>query len=370
SVVFTYRTATEVHVATGDGTGAWQTATVAALGEGADGPGGTGVAVDGSGGIVAAWYDPAAKGVSAALSSDGQTFTPIDLGLTEGAKDPAVATTADGSARFIAWYDSEPQDLVLGRYGQVGDLAIGVPSPTPTAAGGASAPPPTQECTPVQGGKVTVVAEGLAFTDGSCIDAPAGEPFTIVFDNRDAGVQHNVEVFGGAEVSGDPQFSGDIITGPDQVEYQIPALDKGEYAFNCVVHPTMIGKIVVGGAGGATGATGGTGAAGPTGATGGGGGGGGGAVTTTVVAQNLAFDTSTITLKADTQQIITFDNRDAGVQHNIAIYTDSSMTKELFSGELVTGAATADYTIPSLPAGEYYFLCIVHPNMNGTVVVQ
>jgi plastocyanin len=28
-----------------------------------------------------------------------------------------------------------------------------------------------------------------------------------------------------------------------------------------------------------------------------------------------------------------------------------------------------DYEIPPLPPGEYYFLCIVHPDMNGTVVV-
>ena len=29
-----------------------------------------------------------------------------------------------------------------------------------------------------------------------------------------------------------------------------------------------------------------------------------------------------------------------------------------------------DYAIPPLEPGEYYFLCIVHPNMNGTVIVQ
>jgi len=357
-VVLAYQTGSQVHAATGDGRGAWRTSTIADLGEGAEEPGATGVAVDEGGELVAAWYDAAVDGVAAALSSDGQSFTPIDLGLTDGATDPAVATTPDGASRFIAWYDSGPQDLVLGEYGQIDGLAIGIPSPTPTAPGGAAAPPPTQECTPVQDGTVTVVAEGIAFTEGSCIEAPVGEPFTIVFDNRDAGVQHNVQVFGGPEVSGSPEFSGDLITGPEQIEYEIPALDEGEYAYNCLVHPDMVGRIVVGG-----GATGGTGATG-------GGGGGGGAVTTTVVAQNIAFDTSTITLAADTEQVVTLDNRDAGVQHNIAIYTDASMTEELFNGELITGPTTVDYTIPPLPAGEYYFVCIVHPNMNGTVVVQ
>ena len=93
-------------------------------------------------------------------------------------------------------------------------------------------------------------------------------------------------------------------------------------------------------------------------------------MTTTVVAQNIAFDTSTITLAADVVSTLTLDNRDAGVQHNIAIYADSSMAEELFNGELITGPTTVDYSIPALPAGEYYFACIVHPNMNGMVVVQ
>ena len=93
-------------------------------------------------------------------------------------------------------------------------------------------------------------------------------------------------------------------------------------------------------------------------------------MTTTVVAEAIAFDTATITLAADVENVVTFDNRDAGIQHNIAIYTDSSMTEELFFGELVTGPVTVEYAIPPLPAGEYYFVCIVHPNMNGTVVVK
>ena len=360
SIVFAYETATQVHAARGDGGSAWQVAEVAELRRGAGGPGTTSVAVDDAGTTTVAWYDPTADAVSAAMSSDFQTFAPIDLGLTDGARDPAVATTADGASRYVVWYDSGPQDLVLAAYGDAGDLAIGVPSPTPTDLVQPSTAP-TQECTPVVDGKVTVVAEGLAFTDGNCIQAPAGEPFTIVFDNRDSDTQHNVQVFGGSEASGDTLFSGELITGPAQTEYEIPALDAGEYAYNCLVHPTMIGKIVVGGEG--TGATGSTGTTGATGATGAG-------SMVMVTAQGVAFDTSTITLAADVENTIMLDNQDAGVQHNIAIHTDSSMTEELFNGDLVTGVASIEYAVPALPAGEYYFVCIVHTNMNGTVIVQ
>ena len=89
-----------------------------------------------------------------------------------------------------------------------------------------------------------------------------------------------------------------------------------------------------------------------------------------MVAEGLAFDTTSISLPAGEPSTITFDNRDAGVQHNIAIATDSSLATQLFSGELVAGPGTIEYEIPPLEAGAYYFLCLVHPTMNGTVTVS
>jgi plastocyanin len=57
------------------------------------------------------------------------------------------------------------------------------------------------------------------------------------------------------------------------------------------------------------------------------------------------------------------------VQHNIAIYTDSSLGTNLFPGEIVTGPAAVDYRIPPLEPGTYYFHCDVHPTMQGSVAV-
>lgn len=196
------------------------------------------------------------------------------------------------------------------------------------------------------GTSLEIVAVNLAFQPTS-ITVPAGKPFQIVFTNQDAGVQHNVQIFDNPDFSGTPLFSGDLVTGPGKVTYDVPALDAGTYAFNCVVHPAMTGTME---------------------ATEGGGGGGGGP-SVTVTAQNVAFDTDTISLPADTASTIVFDNQDAGIQHNIAIFEDDTMATVLFRGELVTGPGKAEYQIPPLPSGEYYFHCDVHPNMNGTVVV-
>lgn len=197
------------------------------------------------------------------------------------------------------------------------------------------------------GTEVTIAAVNIAFQQTE-ITVPAGEPFRIRFQNQDAGVQHNVEIFAGAEVSGDPVFKGEIVTGPTEVVYEVPALETGDHAFNCVIHPNMQGVIH---------------------AVEGGGGGQGAGPRIQVRAENIAFDTDRIELPADTPATIVFENADVGVQHNIAIYVDDTLAEVLFKGELVTGPATVEYAVPPLPTGEYYFHCDVHPNMNGAVVV-
>jgi plastocyanin len=215
---------------------------------------------------------------------------------------------------------------------------------------------------PGPGAVVALVAQDIAF-DPTTLSVPADEPFTIAFDNRDAGIQHNVQIFDNPEHSGTPLFDGELITGPAQVDYQVEPLAAGTYPFLCVVHPNMTGEIeATEGAGGEGG--------GGEGGGGEGGGGEGGAGAVAVSALNIAFDTDTIELPADTPSVIAFDNQDAGVQHNISIYSDESLGEILFQGEIITGPDTIDYQVPPLPAGEDYFHCDVHPNMNGTVIVD
>jgi plastocyanin len=81
------------------------------------------------------------------------------------------------------------------------------------------------------------------------VTAPADTPFTIHFVNDDPGIPHNVQIFEGAEASGTPVFApadNALITGPDEVDYEIPALAAGTYTYNCVVHATtMVGTLTV-----------------------------------------------------------------------------------------------------------------------------
>ena len=213
-----------------------------------------------------------------------------------------------------------------------------------------------------------ITAENLAF-DVQTIDLVAGEKTTITFQNNDANTPHNISIYED-ESAAKSLFTGDLVTGVKSIEYDIPALDAGSYYFHCDVHPdTMFGTVTV--------AEGGGGGPPPSGGPSGGGepppsgsgappGGGGG---TTVTASGLAFDVSDLSLPAGQPSTITFDNEDEGIPHNIAIYTDSSASDSLFTGEVVTGVATKEYDVPPLDAGSYYFHCDIHPTMSGTVTV-
>ena len=97
-----------------------------------------------------------------------------------------------------------------------------------------------------------------------------------------------------------------------------------------------------------------------------------GPVQATIVAEGLAWDVSTLTANAGSDFTITIDNRDASVLHNIAFYTDASVSQLIFGSELFTGpdTQTSTFTAPSVP-GNYFFRCDVHPDtMTGVFVVQ
>ena len=98
---------------------------------------------------------------------------------------------------------------------------------------------------------------------------------------------------------------------------------------------------------------------------------GGRGVTVGIAAEDVAFNTSTVTVPAGAEVTMVFENRDVGIPHNVAVYTDSSATRAIFVGEIITGPAevTSTFTAPKEP-GTYFFRCDVHPSMNGEFVVE
>jgi plastocyanin/uncharacterized membrane protein len=89
----------------------------------------------------------------------------------------------------------------------------------------------------------------------------------------------------------------------------------------------------------------------------------------TVVAKGFAFDATCLAAPANEAFTIAFDNQDSATPHNVAIYTDSSASTALFTGDIFNGVKTVTYQVKPLSAGTYYFRCDVHHQMAGTFVV-
>ena len=85
-------------------------------------------------------------------------------------------------------------------------------------------------------------------------------------------------------------------------------------------------------------------------------------------AADLAFDANTIQATAGEEFTITLVNEDSA-PHNISIYTEEG-GEEIVIGDTANGGDTVETQVEALEAGEYYFQCDIHPDMNGTVVVE
>ncbi|HEY3334725.1 MAG TPA: cytochrome c oxidase subunit 4 [Candidatus Limnocylindrales bacterium] len=117
-----------------------------------------------------------------------------------------------------------------------GDQAGVAVSPAP--GGGGAAPPAASAGPSLPAADVTLAAANIDFSPKT-LSVPAGKAFTLAFDNQDP-VPHNVVI---KDAGGTVAFTGEIVTGPHAVVYDVPALAAGSYTFVCTVHPNMTGSI-------------------------------------------------------------------------------------------------------------------------------
>ena len=85
-------------------------------------------------------------------------------------------------------------------------------------------------------------------------------------------------------------------------------------------------------------------------------------------ARNIAFDTDHLEAPAGQAFVLEFGNDDAGIPHNVEIMGPDGTT--LFRGQIISGPSTVSYQVPALAAGDYRFVCDVHPEMTGTLTVR
>jgi plastocyanin len=153
---------------------------------------------------------------SAAGVAPSFTYAPVQSGSTMPSMDMSPPASAAPPASA-----------------QATSTAPAASQPAPSAAPSAS---------PVaNGATLHIAAQNIEF-DTNQLNAPAGQAFTLEFENNDPGIPHNVEI---KDASGASRFKGQIVTGPMKVTYQIPALEAGTYMFVCDVHPNMTGTLTV-----------------------------------------------------------------------------------------------------------------------------
>ena len=122
-------------------------------------------------------------------------------------------------------------------------LALAACSTGPPTKPPPSGAEPPRDCARVENGVINIGARDLGFTQ-PCMVANAGEAFTIHFTNADA-MPHNVAVYNDSSKSNEI-MRGEIQTGSGEIDYDVDALEAGQYYFDCTVHPAdMNGTLYV-----------------------------------------------------------------------------------------------------------------------------
>ena len=89
----------------------------------------------------------------------------------------------------------------------------------------------------------------------------------------------------------------------------------------------------------------------------------------TIIAVDIAFEPSALSITAGVPVAITFDNQDEGVPHNLRLLGDAGFSTTLVESEIITGPAMQLVEIPGLVSGRYRFDCTIHPNMTADLTV-
>jgi plastocyanin len=122
----------------------------------------------------------------------------------------------------------------------------GFGSETETAAGEQESQPQQQEQqATASGSDIAITAESLAF-DTREIQVPAREQVSVTLNNQDT-APHDFAIYRSEEDATAQQsalFTGEQVAPGAETSFEFRAPPKGEYYFQCDIHPTMNGDVV------------------------------------------------------------------------------------------------------------------------------
>ncbi len=89
-----------------------------------------------------------------------------------------------------------------------------------------------------------------------------------------------------------------------------------------------------------------------------------------IIAKGIAWNTDKLNGLPGVPLTITVDNQDQGIPHNLAVYDGPDAESPiLVQTEIANGPVTQTLSFGPLEAGEYYYNCVVHPQMEGILTV-
>ncbi len=192
-------------------------------------------------------YDQINDIIAFLRAPSSQTFVVRDPGTSEPVKNP------DGTDKtFQGWRDTSYKpaanatpfpacwtNAFTGSGSSASPAASGAAG-SPAASGSPSA---SGSGGPTGAQQLKLTAQNIAYTE-TTLEAAAGSPIALAFDNEDAGIPHNVVIHQG-DVNGTAVFTGAIFPGVATQTYNVPALTAGTYVYQCEVHPNMQGTLTV-----------------------------------------------------------------------------------------------------------------------------
>ena len=93
-------------------------------------------------------------------------------------------------------------------------------------------------------------------------------------------------------------------------------------------------------------------------------------ITAPVGAAANGFNTKSLSAAPGHAFAVTFDNQDAGVPHNWVLVKPDGSKVDIGDTTFFNGVATKTYHVPALNAGQYPYMCEVHPTtMKGILSV-
>ncbi len=169
-------------------------------------------------------------------SDASKTATPTTSSATTATRPALTATPIAASATPAVAASATPAPATPQPPAATEPAPLQTTAPPPPAPTEAPPPPP-----PSGGSATLTIAAVDVLFDTASLSAPAG-PITIIFNNDDTAIAHNIQFFAGSQSIG----MTEIKTGPATDTLSLGTLAPGSYFYKCDVHPTtMKGSLKV-----------------------------------------------------------------------------------------------------------------------------